>query len=206
MLCAGLHGVKMSKIDTLIQELQQKKKKLDYLEYIKDILSGDQQCVDFVEVQEEVLGKLLPLIDKLALEIEDSVEPESGTKTDQLSSDDVMILKRAVQNMRDKASSKPQETRSSPQENSPYDSGEPHKSQQAPPKKHEKLPQQDKMNFAMDNRHLANKTVRVMSKDSDQVVTSGTVVGLDAPNVIVKTVEGHTIGVPLNKILLGESA
>jgi hypothetical protein len=197
----------MSKIDTLIQELQQKKKKLDYLEYIKDLLSGDQKCIDFLEVQEEILQKLLPLIDKLAADIEESIvsEAKPSTGTEQLTSQEIKILKGAAQKAIEKATQTPDAPPAAPQSGSPYDNSHPRPP--APPKKPQPkgaLPPQDKMNFAMENRHLGNKTVRVMDKNSDQIITSGTVVGLDAPNVIVKTVEGHTIEVPLNKILLGE--
>lgn len=183
----------MSKIDALIQQLQEKKKKLDYLAYVKDLLSGDQKCVDYIEVQEEVLTKLIPLIDKLALEIEDSVEgPSKPVSVGDLGQEDLSNLKMLAEKLK-AGKSKIQDTHETPKV--------PHKKE-----KKDHLPNQDKMSFAMDNRHLANKKVRVMAPDSEQIVTTGTVVGLDAPNVIVKTVEGPTIDVPLNKILLGETA
>jgi hypothetical protein len=182
----------MSKIDTMIQQLQEKKKKLDYLDYIKDLLTGDQKCVDFVEVQEEVLTKLVPLIDQLSTEIEDSVEApaQSVTLTGQFSESELKSLKLIASKVAEKTSTPSEPVRKS-------------ETQQT---KTTMLPPQDKMNFAMNNRHLSNKKVRVLHKDSTEVVTTGTVVGLDAPNVIVKTIEGHTIEVPVTKILLGETA
>lgn len=186
----------MSKIDTLIQQLQEKKKKLDYLTYIKDLLKGDQHCVDYVEVQEEVLAKLLPLVDKLASEIEDSVETESQTPNavGQFNDTELRALKMVASKLVEKAG----QVQETPKQQQPPTQNNPTKNQ--------KLPNQDKMSFAMDNRHLANKKVRVLHKDSDEVATTGTVVGLDAPNIVVKTVEGVTIEVPLSKILLGETA
>lgn len=180
----------MSKIDTLIQQLQEKKKKLDYLVYIKDLLKGDQRCLDFVEVQEEVLEKLLPLIDQLSSEIEDSVESAPPTSISNNPFSDVEL--NALKLIASKVAEKSGQSSVSPPK--------------PPSNKKDHLPPPDKMSFAMDNRHLASKKVRVLDKDSDQVLTTGTVVGLDSPNVIVKTIEGHTIAVPLNKIILGEIA
>jgi hypothetical protein len=62
------------------------------------------------------------------------------------------------------------------------------------------LSQTDKINFAMDNRHLGNKKVRVFN-DQNMDIT-GTVVGLDAPHVLVKTTAGPTIEVPLERVEL----
>lgn len=59
----------------------------------------------------------------------------------------------------------------------------------------------DKLSFAMDNRHLAGKAVSVAN---DQNITiTGKVVGLDAPFVLVKTDTGPVIKVPLPKVSLG---
>lgn len=181
----------MSKIDTLIQTLQLKKKKLDYLVYVEDLLKGDQKCIDFLEVQEEVLAKLLPLVKSLATEIEESVESSSKPQTvGELGAEDLKNLKVLADKIKQKTND-PMSPPASPQQN---------------PKQPNQIPVPDKMNFAMDNRHLSNKTVRVLHKETKQPFTTGTVVGLDAPNVIVKTVEGHTIGVPLENIVIGDKA
>ena len=58
----------------------------------------------------------------------------------------------------------------------------------------------DKMSFAMDNRHLSNQTVKVLNDENLDV--TGIVVGLDAPFVIVKTIQGPTISVPLEKVIV----
>lgn len=58
----------------------------------------------------------------------------------------------------------------------------------------------EKLNFALDNRHLGGKKVTI-ANDKNMTVT-GTVVGLDAPFVIVKTDTGPTIKVPLPQVSL----
>lgn len=58
----------------------------------------------------------------------------------------------------------------------------------------------EKMNFAINNRHLGGKVVSVLNDKNVDI--KGEVVGLDAPDVIVKTTTGPTIRVPLEKVVL----
>lgn len=58
----------------------------------------------------------------------------------------------------------------------------------------------EKLSFAMDNRHLAGKKVSVMNDKNLEI--KGSVVGLDAPYVIVKTDTGPTIKVPLPNVVV----
>lgn len=175
----------MSKIDKLIQELQLKKKKIDYLTYIKELLTGDQHCVDFVEVQEEVLGKLTPLIDKLSESIESDVEMNTETL---FSKETVETLKLLAEKVKQRKEAPPAPADPMTKVDNPQ------------PQKKPAVAHQDKLAFAIDNRHLSAKNVRVLN-DRNMDVT-GTVVGLDAPHVIVKTSQGPTIQVPLDKIEL----
>lgn len=173
----------MSKIDTLIQELQLKKKKIDYLTYVLDLVQNDQKCIDFVEVQEDVFGKLKPILLKMQEDIENNVE----TTMDSLfSKDQVEALKLLAEKVKTK-------------QNAPVKPAQVNKihNDDAPVNKN-LVPQQDKMNFAMDNRHLANKNVTVINNENLDV--TGKVVGLEAPYVIVKTKQGPTIKVPLENI------
>lgn len=59
----------------------------------------------------------------------------------------------------------------------------------------------EKASFALDNRHLAGKVVSI--ENDKNLVVKGTVVGLDAPFVLVKTETGPIIKVPLNKVSIG---
>lgn len=58
----------------------------------------------------------------------------------------------------------------------------------------------EKLNFALDNRHLAGKKVSVINDHNIDI--KGTVAGLDAPFVLVKTETGPTIKVPLDKVVV----
>lgn len=58
---------------------------------------------------------------------------------------------------------------------------------------------QDKIRFAMANRHLDSKRVTVITNNG---TIGGKVVGIDAPHIIVKTDTGHTIPVDLENITL----
>jgi hypothetical protein len=181
----------MSKIDDLIKSLQTKKKKIDYLSYIADILKNDTKCIDYKEVKAEVLGKLEPLILGLMERIESDLA-ESAIDTDSVLAPLTKVRVDALVLMADRILTKgttpiatveatPATTTARQERQSVSD-----------------VP--DKMNFAMNHRHLANQKVSVMN---DQNVTiEGLVVGLDAPNVIVKTTSGPTIKVPVEKVVL----
>lgn len=58
-------------------------------------------------------------------------------------------------------------------------------------------PTQDKVSFALQNRHLENKEVSVTTANG---VVNGTVRGLDAPFVVVQTETGQTIDATLDSI------
>jgi hypothetical protein len=178
----------MSKIDALIEQLQIKKRKIDYLGYIKDTLANDQKCVDYVEVQEEVLSKLNPLIDSLMSQIEEGIETPSGVITKEEIG--------AVRQLLEKVKNREAQVNKNPQAPS-VDATKRKEEQQ----RKKVLATQDKMNFALENRHLANQRVKVLNNENMEI--RGLIVGLDAPNVIVRTDSGPTIEVPLEKVVVG---
>lgn len=182
----------MSKIDQQIKALQLKKTKIDYVKYIEDLLKNDTKCVDFKHVKEEILSQIIPHLEKVAEAIEnDSQVQESSSLI--FSKEQSEVLKELADKFMAAKQNKNPQQESKPQ-NQPY------QSDQAPvpaPKKQE-LSHNDKMNFAMNNRHLANKRVQVMNDQNVQI--HGLVVGLDAPYVQVKTDTGPTINVPLEKV------
>lgn len=184
-------GVTVS-IEAKIKELQLRKKKIDYVKYVKDLISNDQKCVDFKQVQQEIVSKMLPNLDDLIKELESDEAPiakQSKIFTDEQHDTLVMIANRVIN-----APPKPVVAPTSAAPQSAY--GQP--AQNATPKA--ELSNSDKMNFAMGNRHLANKRVQVLNDQNTQIF--GIVVGLDAPDVIVKTETGPTIHVPLEKVNL----
>lgn len=183
----------MSKIDTQIKELQTKKCKIDYLLYIKSLLTDDKSCVDYIEVKEEVLKLVIPQLDALVKSIEDDVtiDLENPVK---FSSEETEVLKTVAAKVLSKGPI-PSNPTPMPSSGTPVKKAE----YPAPPKRNDPFSNVEnnaqtqewdinaKMSFAMDNRHLANKKVR--TNDSQE----GVIVGLDAPNVIVQLNSGTRV-------------
>lgn len=171
----------------MIQELQLKQKKINYLAYVKDLLENDKHAIDYAEVQVEVLAKLTPEIDRIAKDIEDGTETSNRIQASGpvLTPDQISVLGTLADKVKSKVS-QPVTLGPSPIE--------------TPSKEKAIMSPNDKMVFAMANRHLAAKTVTVIRPDGTHM--KGKVVGLDAPDIIVKTELGPTVTAPLEKILL----
>lgn len=174
----------MSKIDEQIQQLFLKKKKIDFLNHILDS-AKKYDHKDYKEVKDDVISILDGFIQSSIESIESDKEIAKSSIESQVSEEDYQILKTMIDKVKSKKS-KPKD--------SPYE-----KSKEVKDNKQYTQPQ-DKLSFAMDNRHLANKEVSV-ANDQNMII-KGKVVGLDAPHVVVKTEAGPTINVPLDKISL----
>lgn len=178
----------MSNIDAQIKALQAKKKKIDYLSYVADLIKNDTKCIDFKDVQKEIAGRIEPILIQMMTDIENDVQTSLQTG-DGFTKDQIDILKKLA----DRAMSKPATTNSQNTQQS--------KNTQKSAQTESEMSPNEKMNFAMDNRHLAGRSVNVLDSD-DKIISDGTVSGLDAPYVCVKTSTGPIIKVPLNKVVL----
>lgn len=178
----------MSNIDAQIKALQFKKKKIDYISYIADLVKNDTKCIDFKEVKEDVVSKIEPFLLKLMTAIETDSEVSESDSNPQFSDKEREALKIVAQKVLTK------ESQPAPQNSGAYNR------EPAPPPQKKPENVQDKMSFAMDNRHLANKKVQVINDKN--VTITGTVRGLDSPFVIVQTDSGPTIQVPLDKVAI----
>ncbi len=164
----------MSKIDTQIKELQHKKLKIDYLEYIKDLIINDKMCIDYAEVTKEIQELVTPKLDEMIQSIEDGVVLRTALNN-QLTDTEIKVVKPLVERVQNKTSRSLNETNIIKDEIPP-------KNPQKPPQNNPQAEEADlnaKMQFAMSNRHLANRDV----KTPDGV--TGKIVGLDSPYVIV---------------------
>lgn len=182
----------MSKIDTLIKELQQRKLKIDYVSYLAELIKNDKSAAQFEPVKKEILDLIDPLLLKLMGDLESEVKQEPAQVANPatgLTQDESNALKTMAQAVLQRAGQSPV--------NSPY-SATPQSApvRQAPPKS--ALSTQDKMSFAMNNRHLANKKVTALTDQN--IAFQGIVVGLDAPYVVIKTDAGPTMEIPLERI------
>lgn len=175
----------MSNIDAQIKALLLKKKKIDYVSYIADLVKNDTKCIDFKDVQKEIVDQIEPFLLKLMT----SIETGQPVKNDEPTSEFSQEQKDALLTLASKVIEK------KTQATSPYNAEVP----QHPAKPKSELNNNDKMNFAINNRHLASKRVQVINDANVQIF--GQVVGLDAPHVIVKTETGPTIQVPIEKVV-----
>lgn len=170
-----------------------KKKKIDYINYIADLIQNDTKCIDFADVKDDIVTDILPFL----IELSESIEKDSAIKSknkQQFSDEEISILKTVAT----KILTKPLEPQKPASQNEPF--SEPQKVvQQEAKKKAQEMSNNDKMNFAMNHRHLANKRVQVINDQNVQIF--GNVVGLDAPYILVKTETGPTIQVPLEKVV-----
>lgn len=174
----------MSKIDSLIKDLLIKKKKIDYISYIADLLKGDKKCVDYLDVKDEVLSQIEPILLKLMNAIENDLPVSlDDSKKEDFSNEEKDILKMVV--------SKAKEKTLTPQPKEPI------RKEESPKKP--LVSNQDKLSFGLNNRHLANSKVQVINDQNINI--TGLVVGIDAPFIIVKTDQGPTISVPLDKVV-----
>lgn len=186
----------MSKIDQQIKALMVKKSKIDYIKYIQDLLVNDKNCIDFKDVKETVLKDILPHLEKVA----EAIESDSKVATEQVqefSKTQTEALKELADKFIAAKQNKSLEHKTQAQPNQPFQNDTP---TPVPAPRKQELSHNDKMNFAMNNRHLANKDVQVMNDQNVQI--RGKVVGLDAPFVLVKTDTGPTINVPIEKVSL----
>ncbi len=176
----------MSKIETQIKELMLRKQKFDYIDYIIQLLSSDTTCHDYLDVKDEVLSLITPHLNSLKSSIENSSELSQNGTNSSLGKDDLEILKSLAEKVKSKTNT---ENKAGQDQNSPYSNeGDPPKPPRQKPASESPNSIQSKMNFALDNRHLANKLVRGINTQGIEI--SGKAVGLDAPFIIVETDSG----------------
>lgn len=176
----------MSKINDQIKDLQIKLKRIEFLNHILDS-AKKYEDKDFFEVKEEVISLLEGFVTSTIEGIESSSETLSKTTLKgEFSADDLNIVRSMVNRVKHKK-------QVTPDVNTPYE-------KPSTPVKKDLIDPNDKLTFALENRHLANKKVSI-ANDKGLTVT-GEVVGLDAPNVIVRTDTGPTIQVPIGNVSL----
>lgn len=174
-------------IEAKIQELQFKKLKIDCITYIiKELTDTLKFPEEYLEIRDSVVSQISPFLVNIQKSIEQDfelnpTEEKARDFTEEQYKSLVYLADRMnAPKVPEKVEPKPPEKNVQPQAND--------------------MSHGDKMNFAMNNRHLSGKRVQVLNDANTQVF--GSVVGLDAPHVIVKTEAGPTINVPIHKINL----
>lgn len=173
----------MSKIAEQIQKLKEQEKRLERetrkVEFLTHILDSAKEYEHdaFQDVKTDVVGMLDQFVRK-------SIEAiEAGT-----------VISITVGNAENKSTPQP-----GPTSGTVAVTEKPKEQPKAAPQPFENP--QAKLSFALEHRHLSGKAVSVINEMNLDV--TGTVVGLDAPFVLVKTKSGPVIKVPVEKINLG---
>lgn len=169
----------MSKIAEQIAQLKKKEKQVELLNHILES-TKKYDHKDFKDVKDEVVLLLEKFVSKTIEAIESGIDPINATIPT------INIASQTPKAPEQPNVAVPQQLQTPTQ---PRD-----------PSKPTELSPAEKLNFAMDNRHLAGKKVSVMNDKNIDI--NGSVVGLDAPFVLVKTDTGPTIKVPLEKVSL----
>lgn len=186
----------MSTIDAQIKDLLKKKKKIDYVKYIEDLIKNDTKCVDFKEVKAELTSQIIPVLYKIVQSIENDSEFKINESKSEFTPEQyASLIELSNRYIATKANPQTPNQALQPTAKAPYSQ----ESSGTPVSNKPELSNNDKMNFAMNNRHLANQRVQIIN--DDRVDIYGLVVGLDAPFIIVKTETGPTIQVPLEKVV-----
>ena len=180
----------MSKIDEQIKALQLKKTKIEYIEHLVTITESSSNGLP-PEVTTEIVAQVREFLRKLAASIEEGsalAQPEvpAALSADQQKALTLLLDKTVA------AMNRPQTAVANTAVESPKAATPPPVMRQMNIGPHEMLA------FAMENRHLSNKAVMVTGPTGQSA--RGTVVGLQAPNVLVRMDAGPTIEAPLNKI------
>lgn len=166
----------MSKIDEQIKKLREQEKRLELeklkVEFLTHILSSvkDYKEEAFASVKSDVIEVLEPFIKKSIEAIETGNTLEIVLRSN---ANPAPVIPIPLEAANATPPSKPKNAEDSVGPN-------------------------DKLSFALDNRHLAGKNVNVANDQS--IIIRGKVVGLDAPYVLVQTETGPTIKVPRDKI------
>lgn len=175
-------GFSMSAIDLKLKELKEQEeklkreqKKIDFLNHINaSVVSYTDK--EFADVKEEICVLVNTFVDNAVKAIESGKVILYMTPTN-IDSPNLSTKGAEVSSVDD---SKPAESVKS--------------------KSLSEMSPNEKMNFALENRHLAGKRVKVANDKNIDI--NGEVVGLDAPYVFVKTDTGPTIKVPLPNVSL----
>lgn len=169
----------MSFLKEELERLQKEQLKADFLKSLRKKIGSLEKKKEFEECRDEMLEKVYNFLDDQVEEIETG--KVKHLPKDAFDEADISVLKALIARFKQKSPGT-----------------EPIKPPKAAKKdSEEELPREDKITFALNNQHLANKEVTVTTKDGE---VKGTVVGLDAPHIVVRTETGYTVNVTKEQV------
>jgi len=170
----------MSKIEQRIKALKAQEEKLilegikiEFLQYIMDQATGCEEP-HFQNVKEPVVSLLQTFVKKAI----QSIEAETPL--------DIKLKSEVKPVPKQKKKTQPEDLPKEEEKTEINQSGDPN----------------DKLSFALANRHLSGKKVKLANPEDPNLPFTGEVVGLDAPYVIVRTDNGPVIKAPVDKVVL----
>lgn len=197
-----ISGGIMSLLEEQLEELKFKQAKVHVLKKILTDLTESYNQSLAITAEKEIFLELSSHINFLINGIENGTESTTSPQSGTFSEEEIEVLKDLVVRAQGKIAAAPARTQNTrgafADESEVEDTPVPAK-RQNPQANVKRAATQDKIQFALANRHLDNRRV-VVSKNGRDV--SGVVVGLDAPHIIVKTDVGHTLPVLLDDVTL----
>jgi hypothetical protein len=182
----------MSLLEQQIKELQLKKAKADFFKFLQQNLETLPVGEDFKEISGEVLAEMIEFIMHKIEEI------ESGKLTPPKEEAETLFTLKEANILKALAARAEGKTATTSTTSNTFGSDE----ARVPPKPEtpgQKAKRQDMIQFALANRHLEKKRVRVITSQGE---VGGVVVGMIAPNIIVKTDTGHEVPVDLDNLIV----
>lgn len=178
----------MSRLDEQLKELQTKKLKAEFLKLLKNKV-GDVTNDKFKSVEKEIKDQVFAFLDARVDMIESGEIKQESELKGLFSSDEVEVLKLLAQRAASKQNkvSQPKEIKENPYKTTGVE---------AAPEITAELTPAEKIKFAQELRHLDAKEIKM--KDG----SSGTVVGLDAPHVIVQLYNGVSVRVKPEDVIV----
>lgn len=185
----------MSFLDAEIKRLQAQKLKVEFYKHIKGLVEGIKEP-KFADVSKEIIDNVSAFIDS-HIDMIETGEIDTVEQVKRVFNED------EINNLKSLSSEfsliNALITRAKSRQNLVSED----KTNPAPKLSSEKpvtnIETPDKIKFALQNRHLADKTVMVTTRDGE---VKAKVQGIDAPYIIVKTETGHTAQVSLDNIRL----
>jgi len=170
----------MSKLDDLLKDAQSKKLKSEFLQFMKKKI-GDVTDIRFKSVEKEIKDQIFAFFDA-QIDMIESGEISCKEEVENLFQEkEVVVLKKMAERLANR-----EETEKAPEEPGNVVKTRP-VGIEFPSA--ENMPKQDKIAFAVAHRGWGGKEVRFHSNPT----ATGTVIGINAPYIIVKLKTGATI-------------
>ena len=185
----------MSVLDKQIAELQRKKNKVLFIEHLWELVDNasleGEDTEENLSLRKEVCTEIEQFFNKLKESIETGREIASDAKEQVFNEDEIQAVKALAKRLAQKTGNSPMDP--------PEQNKGPHSPRQQRP---DPATMGDKIDFALKQRHLANKNVQFefTSGSGENLVLVGKVVGVEAPYLQIQTPTKGTVNIEPEKV------